>query len=83
MRNKEAGWSEAWGEMVGIGVVTVLGQLVLFSLQIWPDVFSDTAQSPDPAPAEPLLPRMNTLHPPPATSDQDRLSDRHRIKGRR
>ena len=70
-----------WGEMVVIGVVTVLGQPGLFSLQIWPDVFSDAAQSPAPAPAEPLLPCMNTLHPPPATSDQDRLSDRHRIKG--
>ena len=53
---KKQGGSEAWGEMVANGVATVLGQPVASSLQIWPDVFSVGAQSPDPTPAEPPCP---------------------------
>lgn len=53
---KKQGGSEAWGEMVANGEAMVLGQPVASSLQIWPDVFSVAAQSPDPTPAEPPCP---------------------------
>lgn len=67
MWNKEAGRFRGVGRDGGKRRGHGPGPAGGIFLQIWPDVFSVAAQSPDPTPAEPL-PCMNTLHPPPATS---------------